>query len=116
MFGVFSSYELQVIYDWLRGEASVDGQSYVEAGRPSTGSRRLTFRAAAGRIARHGCSTPSLQQPDVLDADLALLRQRAAELYDDAARKDFFVRAMSPAQHWTPAGLYATRLFCRATR
>ena len=116
MFGVFSSYELQVIYDWLRGEASADGQSYVEGGRPSASRRRLTFRAAAGQTARHGCSTPSIQQPDVLDADLALLRQRAAELDDDAARKDFWVRAMSPAQHWTPAGLYATRLFCRAPR
>ncbi|MDB5895505.1 MAG: hypothetical protein JWQ88_3036, partial [Rhodoferax sp.] len=38
MFGVFSSYELQVIHDWLRGTASADGRPYAEVatadGRP----------------------------------------------------------------------------------
>ena len=116
MFGVFSGYELQVIYDWLRGGASADGQAYAEGASPSTTSRRLTFRAAAPQRAKHGRSMPSLKEPELLDADLTLIRQRAAEVDDDAARKDFLVRAMSPAQHWTPAGLYATRNFCRALR
>ena len=113
MFGVFSSYELQVIHDWLRGEASADGQPYAERGAPATSSRRLTFRAAAPLLAARGGCTPSISEP--LDADLSLLRQKADELYD-AGRTDLWVQAMSPAQHWTPAGLYATCLFCRAAR
>ena len=115
MFGVFSNYELQVIHDWLRGEASADGQPYAERGAPATSSRRLTFRAAAPLLTARGGGTPPVSEPDPLDADLFLLRQKADEL-DDAGRTDLLVQAMSPAQHWTPAGLYATRLFCRAAR
>ena len=113
MFGVFSSYELQVLHDWLRGNASVDGQPYAECDAPARTQRRPTFRAARRLAARGGCS-PSIVKPELLDADLSLLKQQAGEL-DEDARKDLLVRAMSPAQHWTPAGLYATRLFCQAS-
>jgi len=105
MFGVFSSYELQVLHDWIRGAASADGRPYDEA-PPSAGPprRRASFRALA-RNAR-----PLPQNADVLDPDLELLRRQLCAA-DDAARNALLVRAMSPAQHWTPAGLEATRLF-----
>ena len=113
MFGVFSSYELQVIHDWLRGEASADGQPYAERAAPATSSRRPTFRVAARLMTAQGGCTPAISEPQ--DADLSLLRQKADE-FDEAARTDLLVQAMSPAQHWTPAGLYATRLFCGAAQ
>ncbi|RYZ11205.1 MAG: iron-containing redox enzyme family protein, partial [Comamonadaceae bacterium] len=52
MFGVFSSYELQVIHDWIRGAASADGASHdtpITAGRPV---RIASFRARQKLVAR----------------------------------------------------------------
>jgi hypothetical protein len=106
MFGVFSSYELQVLHDWIRGGASADGRAYTESA-PSTPRRRATFRALVRNAqvlgdAAHGA--------DALDPDLMLLRDRLRQA-DDQGRSELLVAAMSPAQHWTPAGLEATRLF-----
>ena len=105
MFGVFSSYELQVLHDWIRGPASADGRAYTDA--PPTGAprRRATFRALA-RNAR----PLAPEQTTTLDPDLDLLRQQLQDA-DPAQRNALLVRAMSPAQHWTPAGLEATRVF-----
>ena len=106
MFGVFSSYELQVLNDWIRGGDSADGRAYTEAA-PAEPRRRATFRALA-RNAR------PLEAGDVtLDPDLDLFREQLRQA-DDAQRSVLLVRAMSPAQHWTPAGLEATRLFWSA--
>jgi hypothetical protein len=105
MFGVFSSYELQVLHDWIRGAASTDGRAYTEAAPAGPPRRRATFRALA-RYAR----PLGEEQGGALDPDLDLLRQQLRDA-DDAGRGALLVRAMSPAQHWTPAGLEATRVF-----
>jgi hypothetical protein len=109
MFGVFSSYELQVLHDWLRGAASADGRPYAEAA-PAQPRRRATFRA----MARNGLvmADPAAGET-LLDPDVALLREQMRST-DDAARTAALLRAMSPAQHWTPAGLEATRMFWAA--
>ena len=44
-----------------------------------------------------------------------LLEQRLAQA-EGATRTALPVDAMSPARHWTPAGLLATRLFWRDLR
>ena len=109
MFGVFTSYELQVLHDWIRGADSADGRPYDEA--PSeTGRRRPTFRAAQRSIVAGSAS-----QDEPPDAESALLEQRLAQA-DGAARMALLVDAMSPARHWTPAGMTATRLFWREAR
>lgn len=107
MFGVFSSYELQVLHDWIRGAASSDGRAYTEAAPSGAPRRRATFRALAR-------NAPPLADagPVTLDPDLALFREQLRRA-DDAQRSALLVRAMSPAQHWTPAGLEATRRFWR---
>lgn len=105
MFGVFSSYELQVLHDWLRGAASGDGRAYTEAA-PSQPKRRATFRA----LARNGLAAEAPMAAGVMDPDVELLRQQLRGA-DAAARSALLVKAMSPALHWTPAGLEATRLF-----
>ena len=110
MFGVFSPYELQVIHDWLRGEASADGQAYAESA--PTGARRASFRAAA-RLAAHRQARDA-QAPDeenLLDSDLQALKQQLADTPDMQAAARLLVKSMSPSVHWTPAGLYATRMF-----
>lgn len=114
MFGVFNAYELQVIHDWLRGAASADGMPYTQAGdageRDAT-PRRPGFRAASR--ARGG--TPSgaagtQSHGSALDPDLDALRSQLPGL-EGSARLALLASAMSPTQHWTPSGLYATREF-----
>jgi hypothetical protein len=105
MFGVFSSYELQVLHDWMRGEASADGQPWTAAGT-TPARRRPTFRALERVQRQHAVASP---QP-VLDPDLQPWRTRFAAA-DSQQRFDLLVGAMAPGRHWTPAGLEATRLF-----
>ncbi len=110
MFGVFSGYELQVICDWLRGpDLSGDGQSYHETPAANQTRRRPSFRAlqrAAGRA-----SVPDSPVSDnLMDTDLPLFRERLRNLHG-TQRQQALVAAMSPAEHWTPVGLYATRMF-----
>ena len=119
MFGVFSSYELQVIHDWIRGDASADGLAFTAAqalaGRPR---RRASFRAEARLAAARGQAAPLAGEgddTDLLDPDLQALSEQLPRLGDDQ-QMELLVRAMSPAQHWTPAGLYATRLFWERVR
>jgi hypothetical protein len=108
MFGVFSSYELQVLHDWLRGAAAADGRAYTEAA-PSQPKRRATFRA----MARNGLVAESAADDGAMDPDVMLLRQQLRD-GDAATRSALLVKAMSPALHWTPAGLEATRMFWAA--
>lgn len=109
MFGVFSSYELQVLHDWIRGAASVDGRAYAEA-PPAGPRRRATFRA----MQRHAATSAESPGDAALDPDLLLLREQLGHA-DAATRHALITRAMSPGMHWTPAGLEATRLFCAAS-
>jgi hypothetical protein len=109
MFGVFSPYELQVLHDWLRGEASADGQAYSESA-PASG-RRPSFRAAARLAALRQDGAGDMPDEDLLDSDLQQLKRQLAATPDAQAAARLLVEAMSPSTHWTPAGLYATRLF-----
>ena len=104
MFGVFSPYELQLIHDWIRGAASADGQAYDEPAL-AEGQRRASFRATA-RLARQ----PSVVA-QLLDPDLQTLQARIEATSDATRKKQLLVQGMAPDRHWTPAGLYATRLF-----
>ena len=114
MFGVFSSYELQVIYDWIRGAASADGQLYNECDASVDGApgRQRSFRVTE-RLAQRDAPPQTSVAPQLLDPDLSRLEEQLQHL-DDADRNNLLIQAMSPAQHWTPAGLYATRLFVQA--
>lgn len=107
MFGVFSSYELQVIHDWIRGEASADGAAYTEGPAPQQRPKRASFRAL-----QRARPTPAVEGPqeDLLDPDLIALRKRLTTATAQE-RSDLLVELMSPSMHWTPAGLAATREF-----
>ncbi len=119
MFGVFSGYELQVIHDWIRGAASADGQTYKDSGNDGgaadDGKPARSFRVAQrlARVVAAGAPPDALEDSDLLDSDLDLLKQGVDD--PDNSHDALLVEAMSPARHWTPAGLYATRLF-RASR
>ena len=112
MFGVFSGYEMQVIHDWLRGAASADGKAYGGADDVPVKARQLSFRAAA-RLAAARVDAPKDIDPagdGLFDPDVQAL-QRQLHTLDDAGQFQLLARAMAPAHHWTPVGLYATRLF-----
>ena len=115
MFGVFSSYELQLIHDWIRGDASVDGAPYDRSSNVKKESRLATFRAATRLASVQGCKADhrsTLSSAPDSDSDAQdLLRQ--LHTMSDAGQYKLLVKAMSPDSHWTPAGLLATRLFCR---
>lgn len=107
MFGVFSPYELQMIHDWIRGAASADGAPFETGATPATGKRQMSFRVAERlKAAKGGRSEPA---PAALDTDLEIFEQRYPTL-DAVERRDLLVQAMSPALHWTPVGLKATRM------
>lgn len=110
MSGVFSGYELQLVHDWIRGEASADGRSYLDAGHAPEGAKVPTFRAASRRQQSLGDVRGAA---DLLDPDLDSFKARLAGL-DAGGRAQAIVEAMSPVHHWTPMGLHATRLFCEA--
>ncbi len=114
MFGVFSPYELQLIHDWIRGEASQDGRAYTEALGETASARRPSFRVAARLAATRGVSAfdagSAADTGSLLDVDLQALTQQLATL-DEAGQGRLLLQAMAPSQHWTPAGLQATRLF-----
>ena len=108
MFGVFSPYELQVIHDWIRGPASADGAPFESGATPETGKRQMSFRVAERlKAAKGGRSGPATA---ALDTDLEIFEQRYPTL-GSAERRELLVQAMSPALHWTPVGLLATRMF-----
>ena len=109
MFGVFSPYELQVIHDWIRGAASADGASWeATSAHEAPRARPISFRVAERlRMAQHAQAPRSA---DALDADLAVFRERYPVL-DAQARRELVLQALSPALHWTPTGLAATRIF-----
>ena len=118
MFGVFSSYEQQVIHDWIRGDAAGDGQPFTEHAAPASRARRPTFRAQARLAAAHGLAAPASPvagDTELLDPDLQALCEQLPRL-DDEGRMQLLIEAMSPAQHWTPAGLHATKLFWERVR
>jgi len=121
MFGVFSPYELQLIHDWIRGDASADGQAYDE---PALGRRRASFRSLSrqaqplGSLANPGLLKVLEDSPDdcgMLDPDLQALQAELAVNSSPEAQKRLLVSAMSPWMHWTPAGLHATRRFLQTS-
>ncbi|SHL03242.1 iron-containing redox enzyme family protein [Phytopseudomonas punonensis] len=89
MFGVFSSYEQQLLHDWIAGSWAP----------PRTRGRNRRRPAPAGAEQAAGLD----DEAQALHATLREMpvQQQASKL----------IELMSPASHFTPAGLLATRLF-----
>lgn len=131
MFGVFSAYELQVVHDWIIGDAActdaAGGQVEPGAKRPLTFKARTRLQEALGR--REMQSTAPAMVPLEIGRDDACndqysdfhqeLRQFDQHLRQLSGRDEtmqLLADLMSPALHHTPVGLHATRLFVRMFR
>ena len=116
MFGVFTGYELQIIHDWIRGDASVDGRAYTDTVQHELRSIRPSYKVAAklSRLRGNRPSNEDSQQSgeDSNDEDLLALTEQLQTL-TSAEQEALLIKVMAPDLHWTPAGLYATKLFSR---
>jgi hypothetical protein len=118
MFGVFSAYEQQVIYDWIAAgwEGALRRQISFRArqrlmdtlGQPTPGDWhgvRGVLRNASQRSATEG-------QTD-FNVELRSLEETLAGLDSREEAMRLLAGLMSPASHHSPAGLMATRIYSR---
>ncbi|MBC7437204.1 MAG: iron-containing redox enzyme family protein [Bdellovibrionales bacterium] len=111
MFGVFNAYELQMIHDWIRGPASVDGMPYTwTQDQPAPGPDAAPFRQPTFRAMQRQQPAVGVQG-DVVDADTQTLTEHLATLPGKEAMTHYLASVISPLHHWKPAGLAATKLF-----
>ncbi len=118
MFGVFSAYEQQVIYDWI-----ADGWEGAQR-------RQISFRARQrlmdtlgepAQIGWHGvrgvlrnpAQRSAAEDQTDFNVELRTLEETLAgmESRDEAMR--LLTKLMSPASHHSPVGLMATRIYSR---
>ncbi len=123
MFGVFNAYEKQVIHDWIAGDC-VDDPELKPRGFCAAQRLGSSAMAAAGdpgvHVDTHNDAIPDGAETSEtpgsssdFDADLQLLKSKLAGLQGQDAQMALLARFMSPVQHHTRAGLWATRLFSR---
>ncbi len=113
MYGVFSAYEQQLLYDWIAGErastgATAPGQS--NRGRQAFAHHRQGAAPRPGR-ARGDADASDFDHASDLDHELRLLERQVAarNAHDDVM--NLLADYMSPARHHTAPGLLAARMF-----
>ena len=99
IFGVFSAYEQQIIFDWIAGEKAGEFAPNV-ARSPLAVSLQDHFRQAA----------PEADGSGDFDAEARALEARLAALPQEQTM-EVLIGLMSPALHHSVSGLQATRLF-----
>lgn len=117
MFGVFDGYERQLLSDWIQGDAG-------RAPRGALPNNRFRRRPEVGRVAGTGAAPQggaTVAQVIAHHANGASKAGRCSEvdsLFDQLAEVDTKSQAfdilnglLSPANHPTPVGLAATRLY-----
>jgi hypothetical protein len=96
MFGVFSGYEKQVIYDWIAGDSQKAMPNNVTR-LPQTNNRK---------------PIPNMQMDNPrLDSDVVELEAKLVSVNSIQEIIKLLTPYLSPALHHTPAGLMATRLY-----
>jgi hypothetical protein len=108
MFGVFNTYERQVIADWIAGD-SIQGQTRHPL---SYKDRRYLYNVLPARkdpsYMREGA-----ESCDDFNMELRLLETNLGDLSDKDSTMATLVKIMSPVHHHTDVGLMATRVFTR---
>lgn len=121
MFGVFTAYEKQVIYDWIAGEVIEKLPKIARLGRPvrmglsaqQTPARHGSVAIACNnvypfRVGRTGTPVPASND---FNQDQLSFDRYISSLGNEQEIMDFLVDWLSPARHYTAIGLCATRYF-----
>lgn len=137
MFGVFSRYEQQVLYDWIAGDEG-QAETGLRVNSDEHGCLRLPVlaprskkrsldRAIDGldsgwsgterRNSRAGM-VPHVdhEKDDNYESDLRLLERKLRQSRHKEYAMALITSLMSPSYHYTPTGLMATRIFSEALR
>ena len=116
MFGVFSSYEQQVLRDWI--QSSRDDSTAARTGRVLSHRARqrtldtLNQHAERGAYPERGLIRRRRSGADSAgDADLRELEQKVAAAAGKSEAMAMLAGLMSPAVHHTAIGLMATRMY-----
>lgn len=120
MFGVFSGYEKQIIWDWIAGDA-------LTKGAKTAGVSEFPARQYSYRMNQRKAALPQqdgmYQQPRSIafamrgpgqyayDADVRNLEDKVAAMHSKQEIMQLLASMMSPALHHTAVGLLATRLY-----
>lgn len=103
MFGVFSGYEKQVIYDWM-----VANQASPINHKPTPVKHLTHEQILLNKIAK---SANIDADDDFNDAEIHALEMQIVSMDSISAIMKLLSRYLSPVLHHTPAGLLATRLY-----
>lgn len=121
MFGVFSAYERQVIYDWIAGDAIESMPRLERLGAPWRVREKQLAKAddqnadhdhhANVYELRSGRRLSEARTGSDFYQDQMAFERHLLSMEDERKRMDFLVDWLSPAKHFTPLGLHATRYF-----
>ncbi len=110
MFGVFSAYEQQVIYDWIAGDAASEFTC-------TASSARLPQRRLPAETKRRLLDAPQPEQvadesfDNDFDAEVRALEAKLDASANQQQTMSMLLALMSPANHHTAPGLKATQIF-----
>jgi hypothetical protein len=121
MFGVFNTYEKQVIYDWIAGDVA---KAHTPCRLSYKARHRMMNTLAPGlrgqpqvsgerSIIRDHCSRSTQENGDrsSFNDELRLLEERLARFSSKREAMIYLTDLMAPGIHHTAAGLMATRVF-----
>jgi hypothetical protein len=101
MFGVFSGYEKQVIYDWIAGDQAMANV------KPAAANDATHYQALINKLT----ASVSLNDAYYSHAELAALETQLVSIDSMSKLMKLLSQYLSPVLHHTPAGLLATRLY-----
>ena len=120
MFGVFTGYEQQVIYDWIAGDAIETMPMLARLGRPWRMVEKQSIAQDEARQKQYGNVydfqsghrlTHQLRQENDFNQDQRVFERHVHSIDDEQKLMKFLVGWLSPAKHHTSLGLCATRYF-----
>lgn len=119
MFGVFTAYEQQVLYDWIAGDALENMPMLGRLGRPWRMVEKQGLAREAGKNNPHdnvydlrtGGRIARLPVSHDFNQDQVSFECHVHSMDDGQALMEFLAGWLSPGKHHTPLGLCATRYF-----
>ena len=107
MWGVFTAYERQVVYDWIAGRSAIEDSRYLSY------KARQSLLDTADATPSFSDTEANGTRPDDFNMECRAIEEKLARFTCKRAAMAWLTHLMSPLHHHTAAGLMATRVFCR---